>query len=95
MPFIRDKFDLDAEKIPFDFDEIIAAIAPRPFFSNSPIYDLNFSVEGVRKCESRVREVYRFMNADDAVKFVYPRTGHDFPSEIREDAYRFIDNYLK
>ena len=95
MPFIRDKFDLDAEKIPFDFDEIIAVLAPRPFFSNSPVYDLNFSVEGVRKAESRVREVYRFMNAEDAIRFVYPRVGHDFPSDIREDAYRFIDKYLK
>lgn len=95
MPFIRDKFDLDEEKIPFDLDEIIAILAPRPFFSNSPVYDLNFSVEGVRKGESRVREVYRFMNAEDAIKFVYPRVGHDFPPNIREDAYRFIDKYLK
>ena len=34
MPFIEDKYDLDPDKIPFDFDEVIAAIAPRSFFSN-------------------------------------------------------------
>lgn len=31
MPPLRDKYNLDPEKIPFDFDEIIAALAPRPF----------------------------------------------------------------
>lgn len=49
MPLLRDKYNLDAEKIPFDFDEIIAALAPRAFFSNSPVNDANFNVEGVRK----------------------------------------------
>ncbi|MDD4592788.1 MAG: alpha/beta fold hydrolase, partial [Parabacteroides sp.] len=95
MPFIREKFDLDAEKVPFDYDEIIATLAPRPFFSNSPVYDHNFSVEGVRKGITRAGQVYRFMNAADKIKIVYPRVGHDFPEEIREEAYRFVDKYLK
>ncbi len=95
MPFIRDKYNLDAEKIPFDFDEIIASLAPRPFYSNSPVYDLNFSIEGVRKGISHVREAYRFWGSEDHLKIVYPQSSHDFPSDIREDAYRFIDKYLK
>lgn len=95
MPFIRDKYNLDVEKIPFDFDEIIASLAPRPFYSNSPVSDLNFSIEGVRKGISHVREVYRFLDSEDHLKIVYPQASHDFPSDIREDAYRFIDKYLK
>jgi len=95
MPLIQDKYHLDAAKIPFDFDEIIAAIAPRPFFSNSPVYDLNFSVEGVRKGISHVREVYRFMNEENQIEVVYPAVGHDFPADVREQAYHFIDHYLK
>ena len=65
MPLLRDKFNLDPEKIPFDFDEVIAALAPRAFFSNSPINDSNFSVEGVRKGIAAAMEVYNFFKASD------------------------------
>ena len=33
--------------IPFDFYELVAALAPRAFFSNSPYTDPNFNVSGV------------------------------------------------
>lgn len=95
MPLIRDKYELDPGKLPFDFDEIIASLAPRPFFSNSPVGDLNFSIEGVRKGISRVKQVYSFMGAQGNVVMAYPDAGHDFPPEVREEAYRFIDSFLK
>ena len=63
MPLLRNKFGLDAERIPFDFDEIIAALAPRPFFSNSPLKDSNFDVAGVRKGIAAATEVYDFLKA--------------------------------
>ncbi len=92
---LLEKFDLDAEKVPFDFDEIIAAIAPRAFFSNSPLYDSNFSVEGVRKGISSAREVYSFMNVPDKLQVVYPAAAHDFPEETRKMAYEFLDKQLR
>lgn len=95
MPLIRTKFDLDASKIPFDFDEVISLLAPRPFFSNSPKYDSNFSIDGVRIGASRVSKVYKFMREEDKIRIVYPPVGHDFPAAIREEAYLFIDQYLK
>ncbi|MDI9604257.1 MAG: alpha/beta fold hydrolase [Bacteroidota bacterium] len=95
MPLIRDKYGLDSKKVPFDFDEVIASLAPRPFFSNSPVGDLNFSIEGVRKGISRVKRVYDFMGASENVVMAYPDAEHDFPPEVREEAYRFIDSFLK
>jgi dienelactone hydrolase len=95
MPFVRDKYELDSKKLPFDFDEVIASLAPRPFFSNSPVRDLNFSIEGVRKGISRVKQVYDFMGASENVVMAYPNAEHDFPPEVREEAYRFIDSFLK
>lgn len=95
MPFIRTKFDLDARKIPFDFDEIIALLAPRPFFSNSPKYDSNFSVDGVRKGVFNASKVYQFLQAENRIEVVYPPVAHDFPTNVREEAYSFIDEYLK
>ena len=83
MPLLRDKYGLNPEKIPFDFDEVIAAIAPRPFFSNSPVNDSNFDVNGVRKGILAASEVYRFFKAEDKLHVRYPDAGHDFPSYVR------------
>ena len=95
MPLLRDKYDLDSKKIPFDFDEVIAAIAPRPFFSNSPVNDSNFDVEGVREGIAAAAEVYIFLDAEENLQVWYPDAGHDFPSKVRLEAYRFIDKIFE
>src|SRR5690625_2284888 len=94
MPLFRDKYGLNGDKIPFDFHEVIAAIAPRPFFSNSPVNDSNFDVEGVKKGIEASLEVYRFLNAEDNLHVRYPEDGHDFPTEVRLEAYQFLDQKL-
>jgi dienelactone hydrolase len=95
MPLLRDIYNLDPARIPFDFDETIAAIAPRAFFSNSPVNDSNFNIEGVRKGIASVSEVYEFFNALDKLQVRYPQSGHDFPPETRLEAYQFIDRILE
>lgn len=95
MPLLREKFKLDGSLIPFDFDEVIAAIAPRPFFSNSPINDSNFDVAGVKKGIASAMRVYALLNAEKNLQVRYPEAAHDFPTEIRLDAYRYIDKVLK
>lgn len=95
MPLLRDKYHLDLKKVPFDFDEVIAALAPRAFFSNSPVNDSNFNVKGVRKGIAEVSEVYHFLGTKDQLEVRYPNCEHDFPEEVRFEAYRFIDKVLK
>jgi pimeloyl-ACP methyl ester carboxylesterase len=95
MPLLREKYGLDAERIPFDFDEVIAALAPRAFFSNSPLNDSNFDVEGVRRGMASATEVYHFLDAEDNLQVHYPAAGHDFPGDVRLLAYRFIDKILR
>jgi hypothetical protein len=94
MPLIRDKYHLDPKQIPFDFDEVIATLAPRAFFSNSPLNDSNFNVDGVRKGIAKVSEVYNFLKAKDKLEVRYPESTHDFPPEVRFESYRFIDKIL-
>jgi len=94
MPLLRDKFNLDAGLIPFDFDEVIAALAPRAFFSNSPVNDANFDVKGVRKGIASASMVYKLLGAGDKLQVRYPNAGHDFPPETRLEAYQFIDKIL-
>jgi hypothetical protein len=94
MPLLREKYHLDLTKIPFDFDEAIAAIAPRVFFSSSPVGDSNFDVKGVQQVMSEVLPVYRFLDVPSHLKVFYPQGGHDFPVEMRTKAYAVIDSVL-
>jgi acetyl esterase/lipase len=94
MPSIRDRYNLDPEKVPFDFDGIIASLAPRAFFSNSPINDDNFEVEGVKKGIASAKKFYAAMGAEDNLQVRYPDAGHDFPVDVRIEAYEFIDKAL-
>ena len=94
MPLIHQKYDSDPRQMPFDFPDILAAIAPRPVFVNAPISDTNFAVQGVKKCEAKLRPVLQLLGADDATKFFYPDAGHDFPNEIRSTAYQWLAKQL-
>jgi acetyl esterase/lipase len=95
MPLMKDKYDLDPDKVPFDFDEVIASLAPRAFFSNSPLKDSNFDVEGVRKGIANASEVYTLFHARNKLQVRYPDSGHAFPHDTRLEAYRFIDKILR
>jgi pimeloyl-ACP methyl ester carboxylesterase len=94
MPLIRDKFDLDENKIPFDFPEVIASLAPRAFFTNSPKNDSNFDVQGVHKGMTTITAAYHNVGALDMLQAHFPEAEHDFPSETRLAAYAFIDHIL-
>lgn len=94
MPRLRDEYGLDPNKVPFDFYEIVAALAPRAFFSVSPLRDSNFDVNGVKKAIPVAMPVYELLGAGDNLQVRYPDSEHDFPDESRREAYEFIDRVL-
>ena len=94
MPRLRERYQLDLKKVPVDFPELIAALAPRAFFTNSPLRDANFEVEGVRVCIEAARPVYELFGAADRLVAVYPDAEHSFPRAERVLAYRFLDHWL-
>ena len=73
----------------------MAALAPRAFFSVSPVRDSNFDVAGVRKAEPVARKVFELLGAADNLQVKYPECEHDFPDDMRQAAYAFIDRILK
>lgn len=95
MPRLRDVYNLDPDLVPFDFYEVLGALAPRPFYSNSPLNDSNFDVEGVKSGITEAYKIYQLFDRDENLQVRYPDCGHDFPVEIRMEAYRFIDEALK
>lgn len=94
MPRIAEVYGKDPAKMPFDFTEILGAMAPRSVFINAPLKDGNF-LSGVDDCVEAARPVYALLKALDRLVIVQPDCEHDFPPEVREEAYRFVDGILK
>jgi dienelactone hydrolase len=94
MPSLRARYALDLKKVPFDFPELIGALAPRAFFTSSPLHDANFEVEGVRTCITAAQAVYELEHVPDRLVAIYPDAEHSFPKAARQDAYRFLDRFL-
>ena len=96
MPRIAKLYDSNPDKMPFDFTEILGAIAPHPVFINAPLHDGNFEVKGVRRCVDAANPVYtKIFGSPDGLVAYYPDAGHDFPDEIRWRAFTFLDWHLK
>lgn len=94
MPSLRDRYELDPDKLPFDFYELVAALAPRAFFSNSPLHDSNFDWRGVEKAAPKIRRIYELYDKPRNLRIAYPDADHDFPDLIRLESYEFIEKHL-
>lgn len=86
MPRIASEFGKDPARMPFDFSDLFAAIAPRPIFVNAPLHDANFDASGVD-------DVLR-TSRHPRVQLVHPDAEHDFPTAVRQQAYAWLDQAL-
>ena len=83
------------EDIPFDFSELLGALAPRPVFVNAPLRDANFRWQSVDQVVNAASAVYRLYGAPQNLLVEHPDCEHDFPPDAREAAYRFLDQHLR
>lgn len=81
--------------IPFDFHEILGALAPRPVFVSAPLRDSNFQWASVERVVASARDVYALFNAAARLTVAHPDSEHDFPDAQRETAYRLFDSTLR
>ena len=95
MPLIDSRHHNNPDEVPFDFTEIVAAFAPRPFLASSPLHDGNFEVSGVRDVIAAAKPIYALYGAEEKLQANYPDCEHDFPPDVRGVAYEFVDRYLK
>lgn len=95
MPRIRDVFKNDPDQMPFDFHEVLAAIAPRGIYVAAPLHDANFDNAGVRKVIAAAGGVYELLGAKDKLVAEYPECAHDFPDNVRARVYDWLKRELK
>lgn len=85
----------DSGIIPFEFHEILALHAPRPLFVWMTMNDAIFPhwkqiAEGL----SHLDELYKRLGVTDKFEGFIGNKGHDFPDNIRELSYQFLDKWL-
>ena len=83
------------QEIPFDFHELVGALAPRSFLAIAPLGDGNFKWQSVDRILTAARPVYALHGASDRLAVEHPDCLHDFPTEVRERAYEFIGRALR
>ena len=94
LPRLAKQYGNEAACIPFDFPELIAALAPRPFLAVAATRDDDFDVSGVRDCLAAARPVYELHRAATRLQGLYPEAPHSFPDEARKQAYDFLQREL-
>ena len=80
--------------IPFDFHELIGALAPRCVFISSPFGDTNFKWSSVDEVVRAAAPVYQLYHVPQNLRVEHPDCGHDFPEAVREKAYRLLEARL-
>jgi len=81
--------------IPFDFHEMIGALAPRVCFLSAPVNDDNFKWESVDRVVAAAQQVYRLYGKSENLTVKHPDCAHDFPDEMRQTAYALFDRHLR
>jgi dienelactone hydrolase len=88
--------DLEKGCVPFEFHEIAALAAPTPMFFYNGQSDAgvpHWKVVG--DCMVDLRNLYKWMGAEERFVSVLGAGGHDFPEPIRKMSYDFLDRWLK
>jgi hypothetical protein len=82
------------EEIPFDFHELIGALAPRHCFISAPLADSNFRWQSVDEIVKAASPIYQLYGVPDRLRVEHPDCPHDFPVEMREAAYKLFESVL-
>ena len=81
--------------IPFDFPELIGALAPRTCLISAPMGDRNFRWTSVDEVAQAAWQVYGLYGVPERLQVSHPDCGHLFPAEARERAYRLLEENLR
>src|SRR5438045_9777378 len=94
MPKLREYRGRLAE-IPFDFHELIGALAPRHVLIIAPLKDSNFRAQSVDRIVASARPVFALYGHPERLQVEHPDCEHDFPNSMRDKSYALTDSVLR
>lgn len=94
MPRLSD-YRSRLQDIPFDFHELIGALAPRHVLIVAPLKDSNFRADSVDRIAAAARPIYKLYDHPTRLRIEHPDCDHDFPPGMRQTAYELFDAVLR
>jgi predicted esterase len=73
----------------------VTALAPRQFLLTAGETDPLFPFDGVRSIVEKAQHRYAQEGAPEHFQAILFPAGHQFPEEVKEAAYGFLDHWLK
>ena len=78
------------DRIPIDFDDVLACIAPRSLLIVAPTRDRHHSIESVQKIISTVSSLYGQKKASGKITFEQPDTYNHFPDSLQQRVAQWL-----
>ena len=82
-------------RLPYDYDELIAAIAPRPVYVLSPQFDRDATPADVKKAVEQARKVYRLYNAANNLMLDEPWDYNRLPLATQDRAINWMKEKMR
>jgi cephalosporin-C deacetylase-like acetyl esterase len=79
-------------RIPYDFHEILACVAPRPVLVIAPVMDKDATAQDVRYSIEQARKIYSLYGAPDNLQIFAPDDYSRFSNEMREKTYEWLQD---
>jgi len=97
MDFYRAVPDSEVIQTPFDMHELLSLVAPRPLFLSTSDEDFVFPNAGwsARRALARVGPVYELLSSPEKLSSYFFSGGHTFPAEASNNAYAWLERWLK
>ena len=78
------------DRVPFDFDEVLALIAPKPVLLVAPTLDRYARIADVRREVETSQRAYDLLGHAEALQFETPEDINRFPRSLQEHAFDWV-----
>jgi len=85
-------FVSNESRIPYDYHEVLALIAPRPVLVFAPRIDSQATLAEVKDCVNEAAKVYELLGAKDALQFQELNDYNRFSPETQQVIYEKLRN---
>jgi dienelactone hydrolase len=83
------------DRIPYDFDEVLSCIAPRPVLVIAPLLDKDAVHREVENSVEQAGKIYGLYNRRDDIRIFSPDDYNIFSPVMREKVYEWLDDQQK
>jgi len=81
-------------RLPYDFDDVLACIAPRPILVVAPQFDKDAPIEDVTTCVDRAKKLSGACKVPSNIEVFSPDDFNEFSNEMRTEVYRWLRQRL-